>query len=300
MTTIVAPPAPTPAPPPLTPGGRGLLRALVVVIAVVLVGGSVLALGVTAFGVSRFRVVAEQKALPADIRALVVDASQVPAAVKLTTDRDATEPKVSMRMVDAAQTDDQTMAITRDGTKATVTVNGQTPGFLRWARMGEVTVTLPPALARNLSVMVQQDAGLLLAQADLDELIAHGNEGVMVLSGSARRIEVHNENGDVVTREPISVAESFTAITVDGHISVDFKDVAPRTIEANSSNGDVALELPPAGPYLVHADSRWSTNVRVPETSDPARAAAEVTARSQDGAVSVSAPGADRNAQHHP
>ena len=54
--------------------------------------GSAVALGVTAWGLSTFRVVADEKPLPGDIRSLVIDARDVPAAIRLTTDGDATEP----------------------------------------------------------------------------------------------------------------------------------------------------------------------------------------------------------------
>ena len=65
-----------------------------------------------------------------------------------------------------------------------------------------------------------------------------------MLSGSARRIEVHTDNGDVVTRDPISVSESFSATTIDGDIKVDLKDAAPRTVDATTANGDVIIALP--------------------------------------------------------
>ena len=284
MTTIAPPPA---GPPPLAPATRSALRAMFVVVAVALVGGSVIALGVAAFGLGNFRVLADEKPLPGDIRTLVIDTTGVPAAVRVTTDRDATEPRVSMRLVNTVRSGEQTLTIAEDVRKATVTITGRTPGFLSWARTGQITVTLPPALARDLSVTVAQDAGMLLAQADLDELIARGTDGAVVLSGSARRIEVSNENGDVVTRTPISVTESFTAVTRDGDVVVDFKDAAPRVVEATSTTGDVALEVPVPGPYLVRAASDWNTTVRVPETGDAARAVAEITARSSDGSVTV-------------
>lgn len=300
MTTIAPPPPAPPAPPQLSPGGRSALRAAFVVAAVVLIGGSVIALSMTAFGLSRFRVVADEQPLPAELRSLVVDTADVPAAVTLTTDRDATEPRVTMRMINSAGTGDQTLAVDRQGEGATVTVNGAVPEFMRWSRGGQITVTLPPALARGMSVTVRQEAGVVFAQADLDELITHGTEGAVILSGSARRIEVHNENGDVVTREPISVAESFTAETVDGDVTVDFRDAAPRTIEASTGNGDVALALPTPGPYLVRAVSGSDTSVRVPETTDADRAAAEVTARSGDGSVTVSTLDGDRTDRFRP
>ena len=38
---------------------------------------------------------------------------------------------------------------------------------------------------------------MVLAQADLDQLIARTDNGAVVLSGAARRMEIHNEDGDV-------------------------------------------------------------------------------------------------------
>lgn len=298
MTTIAPPPPTTAAPPPLTPGGRRGLRATFVVLAVLLVSGTVIALGVASFGISRFRVVADEKTLPGDIRDLVIDTADVPAAVRLVTDRNATEPRVSMRLVNSTRSGDQTLSVDRAANRATVTVRGDAFGFTPWSRTGEITVTLPPALARNMAVTVHQETGVVLAQADLDELITHGTDGMVVLSGSARRIEVHNEDGDIVTREPISVTESFTAETTDGDVTVEFKDAAPRTIAASTSDGDIALELPGAGPYLVRTDAPGNTTVTVPRTSDPARAVAEVTARSEDGSVVVSALGDNRDRPH--
>ena len=43
---------------------------------------------------------------------------------------------------------------------------------MNWHHGGQLTVTLPPELARRLSVTVQQEDGALMAQADLDQLIA--------------------------------------------------------------------------------------------------------------------------------
>ncbi|SBS75066.1 conserved hypothetical protein [uncultured Mycobacterium sp.] len=299
MTTIApAPPATATPPPPLTPGGRRGLRVMFVVVAILLVSATVIALGVASFRLSRFRVVADELTLPGDIRDLVIDTADVPAAIRLVTDRDATEPRVSMRLLNSSRSGDQTLAVDRGANRATVTVRDDAFGFTPWSRTGEITVTLPPVLARNMAVTVHQETGVLLAQADLDELITHGTDGLVVLSGSARRVEVHNEDGDIVTREPISVAESFTAETVDGDVTVDFKDAAPRTIEASTRDGDVTLELPGAGPYLVRADGPGNTTVTVPRTSDPERAVAEVTVRTDDGTVAVTALVDDRNRRH--
>jgi hypothetical protein len=66
------------------------------------------------------------------------------------------------------------------------------------------------------------------------------------------------------------------------------------SIDAVSRNGDVVIGLPERGPYLVHAQSGASTEVRVAETNDPDVAAAEVTVRSDDGDVVVERVGPGR------
>ena len=93
----------------------------------------------------------------------------------------------------------------------------------------------------------------------------------MLLSGAARRIEIHSVDGDVLTRDPIAVTESFSATTANGDIEVDFTDTAPRTVDATTDNGDIRIALPPRGPYVVNADTATEavdTAVRVPQTSD--------------------------------
>jgi hypothetical protein len=268
------------------------VRVFLVIAASVVVVGTVLSLGATAWGVSTFRVVADETALPADTRSLVIDTGDVAAAVRLVTDREAREPRVTMRLLKSARSAEHTLQVNQDAQTTRLTVDGGTPDIMGWSRAGEITVTLPPEMARRLSVNATQEKGVLLVQADLDSLVADNTFGAVVLSGSARRIEITGEDGSVVTREPISVSESFEARTVDGDVSVDFKDAPPRAVEATTRSGDVAISLPNPGPYLVRATGD-SARVRVPETSDPARAAAEITARSDEGAVTVSTLGRD-------
>lgn len=286
--TIIAPPPPaSPAPPPLTPGGRTAMRIFLVIAASVVVVGTVLTLGATAWGVSTFRVVADVTEFPSDTRSLVIDTGEGASAVRLATDRTLREPRVSMRLLKSARSGEHTLQVDQDGKTTRVAVNGGTPDLMGWDRVGEITVTMPPEMARRLSVTTTQDKGVLLVQADLDSLVARNTYGAVILSGSARRIEVTGRDGTVLTREPISVSESFAAQSEDGDVSVDFKDVPPRTVEAFTRTGDVSIALPEPGPYLVRA-SGDAARVRVPETSDPARATAEVTARSDDGSVTVS------------
>ncbi len=289
MTTI-APPPPAPAtpPPPLSPGGRTAVRVALIAAAAVLVVGTVATLGAVAWGISGFRVITDTKPLPAAMRSLVVDTGSVPVAVRITTDRDAREPRADLRMVNSTRADANPLAVSSDAASARVTISGEPSTFLQWGRAGEITLVLPPDLARRLTVTTQQDTGVVLAQADIDQLIARTDDGAVVLSGSARRMEIHTENGDVVTRDPISVSESFSANTENGDIKVDFAETAPRTVDATSENGDVIVALPARGPYVVNANTEnGDTAVRVPQATDRENAAAVVTVRSENGDVII-------------
>jgi hypothetical protein len=287
VTTIAPPPpAPTP-PPPLSPGGRTALRVAIVGAAALLVIGTVVALSVVSWGASTFRVVTDSQTLPAQLRTLTIDTGDVPIAVRVTTDRDAREPRVDLRMVRSTRSGDHRLTVTDDRAAARISIAGVSTSFMQWGRAGELVVTLPPETARRLSLTTNQKTGVLMAQADLDELIARTTHGPIMLSGAARRIDASSRFGGIFTREPISVSESFRADTVDGEVTVAFKDSPPATVEASSRHGDVDIDLPGSGPYLVRAQSGGSTSVRVPETSDPADAVTEVTARSDDGDVVI-------------
>jgi Putative adhesin len=290
--TTIAPPPPAPAtpPPPLSPGARTAVRVTLIVAAVVLVVGAIASLGTVAWGISSARVITDSKPLPAAMRSLVVDTGSVPVAIRITTDRQAREPRANLRMVNSTRAGANPLAVNTDAAGVRVTINGEPSSFLQWSRAGEITVVLPPDVARKLTVTTQQDTGVVLAQADIDQLIAHTDDGEVVLSGSARRIEIHTDNGDVVTRDAISVSESFSATTDNGDIRLDFSDAAPRTIDATSDNGDVIIAVPVRGPYLVNAntgDENGATVVRVPQTTDRKAAAAIITARSDNGDVVI-------------
>jgi hypothetical protein len=130
--------------------------------------------------------------------------------------------------------------------------------------------------------------GIGVPPADIDQLIARTDTGAVVLSGAARRIEVHNVDGEVVTRDPIRVTESFSATTETSDIKVDFDETAPRTVDVSSQDGDVIIALPLRGPYVVNANAAdGSTEVRVPQTTNRENAAAVVTARSDTGDVII-------------
>lgn len=284
--TAPTPPAPTP-PPPLSDSARTGIRIILIVAATLLVTGSLGALGALAWGVSTFRIITDSQRLPAAMRSLVIDTANVPVAIRLTTDREIRAPRADLRLVNSVRANADQLTVTNNGSTTRVAIGEESSAFLRWSRAGEITITLPPGQARRLTVTTQQENGVLLAGADLDQLIAHTTNGPVILRGAARRIDVHTRHGDVTTQDPISVTEEFIAGTVDGDVVCDFKDVAPHSIEADSRNGDVAIAVPPRGPYLVLAQSGDSTRVRVPETTDPEDAVAQITARSDDGDVVV-------------
>jgi Putative adhesin len=287
--TTIAPPPPAPAtPPPLSPGGRTAVRVTLIVAAAALAVGAVVSLGTVAWGISSFRVITDTKPLPTAMRSLVVDTGRVPVAVRITTDREAREPRADLRMVNSTRAGANPLAVNTDGGDTRLTINGEPTPFLQWGRAGEITLVLPPDLARRLTVTTEQENGVVLAYADLDQLIARTDNGEVVLGGSARRILIHTENGDVVTGDPISVSESFSANSANGDIKVDFAETAPRTVDATSENGDVIVGLPARGPYVVNANTEnGDTAVRVPRATDRENAAAVVTARSENGDVII-------------
>jgi hypothetical protein len=209
-------------------------------------------------------------------------------AVPITADREAREPRADLRMVNSTRAGTNPLAVNTAGGDTRITINGESTPFLDWGRAGEITLVLPPDLARKLTVTTKQDAGVVLAQADIDQLIAHTDNGEVILSGSARRIEIHSDNGDVVSRKAITVSESFSASTDNGDIKVDFSEAAPRTIDVVTDNGEVILALPARGPYAVNASTdNGDTVVRVPQATDREKAAAVVTARSENGDVVI-------------
>jgi hypothetical protein len=290
VTTIAPPPAAPATPPPLSTGGRTAIRVLVIAAAAVLVLGTIAALGATAWGLTTFRVVTDTKPLPSAMRSLVVDSGQLPVAIRITVDRAATEPRADMRMINSTRAGSQPLTVTNEPGGTRVAISGEPSPFLQWGRAGEITVVLPPELARRLTVTTQQETGVLMAQADLDHLIARTTNGPILLSGAARRVEVHSVDGDVITRSAITVTESFGATTVNGDIRVDFKDAAPRTLDTTTDNGDVRIGVPPRGPYVVNANTgeeSGATVVRVPQTSNRNGAASVITARSDTGDVVI-------------
>jgi putative adhesin len=282
MTTI----APPSAPPPLTPGNRTALRALLVIAAAVLVVGCVAGLGVAAFGIASLRVSTDGKDLPGDMRSLVIDASDV--SVHVTSDPNATAARAELRAVRSARGVPPRLDVTTDARQTRIRVTpDDSARAVDFGGPSDLKITLPPALAARLSVTTQQDDGTLTVDANLDRLIARSADGDVVLNGAVHVVDVTARDGDVVSRKPLSVTESFTVDSVDGDVAVAFADPAPRRISAATSSGDVAITLPATGPYLVRTRSGDATSVDVPETTDPARAASEVTVRSDDGSVSV-------------
>ncbi|WP_454791318.1 DUF4097 family beta strand repeat-containing protein [Mycolicibacterium lutetiense] len=286
MTTIAAPP-PAGPPPQLSPGGRTTFRLVLIAAATLLVAGSVASLGVAAWAVSTVRVVTDHQALPAGMRSLVIDTAHIPVAIRITADRETRDAAADLRLVNTTHSGVHRLQVTTDGDEIRIAIAGNPSPMLEWARGGEITIAVPPEQARRLTVRTEQEIGTVIAQADVDQLISRVTDGAIILRGSARRVEAHTVDGDIISRDPIAVTDEFNASTSDGDITVDFRDAAPRRVDAVSRNGDVVIGLPGRGPYLVHAQSGSSTQVRVPETTVPDTAVAEVTVRSDDGDVVV-------------
>lgn len=286
MTTVLTPPTPPPA---VSPGGRTAIRSLLIVAAAVLVVGTVASLGVTAWGVSSFRVVADSAALPATLRSVTIDTGSVPVIVRITTDREASTPRVDMRMVNSVRAGSDPLSVAADGTSARVTIDAEPSALLNWGRASQITVVLPQDQARRTTVTTQQDTGVVMLETDIDSLVARTRDGAVVLGGAARAVDITAQNGDIDTRAAMSVSENFTATTQSGDIDVEFSG-APKMLAATTENGDVTVALPPPGPYVVDATTgqSWgSTVVRVPQTRDPSGAASVVSVRSETGDVTV-------------
>lgn len=282
-----APPAATATPPALTPGGRSAMRSLLVVTALVVTLSAAAGIGGLAWGISSVRVAAETETLPADFSSLTIDTGDLPTAIRIASDRNAHEPRVRMRLLNTAKDDHQALKVTRNGGAVSLTVTGTPSPLFDFGPPGEIMVTLPPDVAHRLSVTTKQQVGVMLSLTDLDQLTVHNTDGAVILGGNARRIEIHTQSGDVQTREPIVVTDAFIADSTDGHIAVDFKEVAPRTVEVTNRDSDIDITVPTGGPYLVRAQSGDHAQVRVPQTEDPARAVAQITARTDDGSITV-------------
>lgn len=278
-----------PTPPILTDSGRTAIRVVLVLSAALLLLGGLGTLGAAAVGIGSTRVLADSRALPSAMRSVSIDTGDLPMAVRVTADAAAREPRAELRFISAAKVGPHTLDISGEATSTRIAVKGEAPEWLDWARAGELTLVLPPNLARGLSVTTRQRTGVLMADADIDELVADTTNGAVLLRGAARRIDVHTRNGAVHTRNPITVAESVRVETAEGPIGIELTGAPPRTIEAITRRGDIAIALAGRGPFLVDARAgRYhEAMVNVTQTSDARRAAATITAHSTTGSVTV-------------
>lgn len=277
------PPGPASPPPTLTPAARTATRFVIVLIAALVGLGALGGLSVVSFALATSRVVIDTQELPVGMRSLTIDTGGVPVPVRLITDASAKEPRVDLRMV--TRTDDTQLSVVSDGAGSRVTLGVGGSAF-RWLVGTGMDVVLPPDVARELSVTVNHRTGSLTTDGDLDQLVVKSEDGTVALGGSARLINVDVRRGDISTKTRIAVTESFSAITEDGTISVEFR-AAPRVTET-IAGGNVTVGLPGQGAYQVRAGSErpnGSTTVTVPETTDPS--APKVTVRSKNGNVNV-------------
>lgn len=262
---------------------RVVLAVLAALVVFVAVGG----LATLAVGLSGTRVVTDSQELPAGIRTLTLDTGDLPIAVRLITDADTSRPHVDLRMLTRAADTQMTVAHDASGSRLALLGDSGSAFPLPFdVNTGEITVILPPGVAKNLRVTVTHQTGPIKSEADLDQLIVRTGTGTVTLSGSARLMDITVGKGDINTDTRIAVAESFKATTQSGRVSVEFRG-APRTTEAVGS-GQVTLGLPGATPYRISAESvtpHGTVIVTVPQTSD--LSAPVVTARSTSGNVVV-------------
>jgi len=282
----------TPTTPHQSAGIRTAIRVVLVVGACLVLLSTVGGLTAAAVGVAATRMVADSQPLSAQLRTVTVDTGDAATAVRIRSDASVQQPRVDLRFVTTNRDRRPALAVT-SGADTRITVNGQVPGWLGWVRGGELTVVLPVEQARRVSVTTTQQMGVLMVNADLDRLTARSSDGAILLRGSARSMDLQTQNGTIVSRDPISVGESFAATTGDGDIDVQFGS-PPRTVSGISGDGNVTFGLGGPGPFAVSPDTGTidgTTVVRVPRTGDPATAAATVTARSTSGDIRV-VPGA--------
>ncbi|UUO02661.1 hypothetical protein M4D79_04565 [Mycolicibacterium novocastrense] len=235
-------------------------------------------------GLSGARIVTDTQDLPASIDTLTIETGDVPMSVRLITDPEATKTRISLRII--TRSDTQLNIADHDSGESRVTLSHAGDGFLGFRGKGEIEVVLPPALARRLSVTVNQRAGSLTSEATLDRLVATIDNGAATVGGAARVVNLNIRHGDVNTSDEFVVSESFEARTESGSISVRFRQ-APRIAEA-TAEGNVTMQLPDSNRYRVRAGSAAPGRaplVTVRQTSD--RNAPEVIARSENGRVEV-------------
>ncbi len=139
------------------------MRVLVVVPAALLSLGTLGSLGALAFGPGSIRVVTDTQALPASVRLLTVDTGDVPLVVRLTTDVDAKEPRVNLRMV--TSTDDTQLAVANDDAGSGVTLSDSGSEFLRFNSAGEIKAgrTIQSTGARHIGHMLGPPSGSLIS-----------------------------------------------------------------------------------------------------------------------------------------
>ena len=97
------------------------MRVLLIVAAAVVLLGTVVSLGVTAFGLSAMRVTKDTQPLPAAMRSLTIDTGRLPTLIRIVADGAAAEPRVDLRQVDKKQSAGAALVVTNDATGTRVT-----------------------------------------------------------------------------------------------------------------------------------------------------------------------------------
>jgi len=95
-----------------------------------LVVGTLASLGTVAWGIASFWVITDSKPLPSGMRSVTIDTGSVPVAIRITTDREAREPRADLRMVNSTRAGANPLVVNADPAGARVTINGEPSAFL--------------------------------------------------------------------------------------------------------------------------------------------------------------------------
>ena len=166
-----------------------------------------------------------------------------------------------------------------DESEGKLELNSGGCGFLSFGCKTTYVLTVP----RDLKLTVESSSG--------DMTIA-GIQGATELKSSSGDIEVHDVRGplDLKSSSGDLEADGLTATSVTAHsssgsTSLDFA-VAPETVEAKTSSGDVSIRIP-SGTETYKVDTDTSSGDEAANVNNDPNAKRTITAKTSSGDVSI-------------
>ncbi|MGW6195866.1 DUF4097 family beta strand repeat-containing protein [Kribbella sp. NPDC055110] len=163
--------------------------------------------------------------------------------------------------------------------EGTLELNSGGCGFLSFGCKTTYVLTVP----RDLKLTVESSSG---------NMTIAGIEGATELKSSSGNIEVHDVRGplDLKSSSGDLEADGLTATSVTAHsssgsTSLDFA-VAPQTVEAKTSSGDVSIRIP-SGTESYKVDTATSSGDEAANVSNNPNATRTITAKTSSGDVSI-------------